>query len=118
MQTWFMWRPYPGRHKDYPMRSYLSALLAASAALFGPAAHALTADEAVHKLSPQEMTSYIGGAVEMLAYLDNELGACAIDWYFRSDGKGPHELVDALYKYPDVPVTGIIKELVKRHCKK
>jgi len=63
-----------------------------------------------------QQASYIDGAIEMLAYENSEVGTCAINWYYR--GGGPEQLVAVLKKNPQLPVTAVLRTLVKRQCNK
>jgi hypothetical protein len=53
----------------------------------------------------------------MLAQTDLPGAACVYDWYYR--GSGIEQLAQMLPKYPQLPVTGILKVLVARlDCRK
>ena len=83
--------------------------------LLTPEARAMTGNDYLNKMTAQERTAYVAGALEMLAYSDKALGQCAVDWYLKGDG--PTELAAVITKNPELPIPGILTILAKRHCK-
>jgi hypothetical protein len=49
-------------------------------------------------------------------YENSEVGSFAINWYYR--GGGPEQLVAVLKKNPQLPVTAVLRTLLKRQCTK
>jgi hypothetical protein len=83
--------------------------------LLSTSAQAMTGAEFLDKLNDQQRASYVDGAVEMLAYvMPGDKAKCVFDWYYR--GQGPEQLIRALRQNRELPVTGILKVLVKRLC--
>lgn len=93
----------------------------ALALLLSAQAHALPAADIVDRMSAEESGAYISGALDMLAYElsrggAGEKAACLHDWYYRSDGAGPREVVAVFEHHKDLPAVGILRILVDRHC--
>ena len=83
--------------------------------VFNPGSRAMTGYDFLNKMTDQERTAYVAGALEMLAYSNTAFGQCAVDWYLK--GNGPVELAAVVSKNPELPVPGILTILAKRHCK-
>jgi hypothetical protein len=71
------------------------------------------------RLNDDQRTSYLNGVVEMLAYdlstrNHKQQSSCLTDWYYR--GAGPGMVAEAIRRYRDLPVVGVLKLLVQHVC--
>ena len=82
--------------------------------------YALTGTEFSQKMNKDQRTAYLDGVVETLMYTNRGISECILNWYYRGtpaeNAKSAEEVIGAIHANPELPVSGIVSVLVKRHC--
>jgi hypothetical protein len=97
---------------------YRATILLGLAAGSTPAA-ALTGGDLLDRMSSEQRFGYLGGAVEMAAFLsatqgDTERGNCIMGWFYDKDGTT--ELANALSRFRDKEALPVVQALIERAC--
>ena len=87
----------------------------------GPAA-AVTAGDVIDKMKPNEIATFLSGAVDMASYLfakggDMKKADCAVNWY-AGNAEADREIDAFFVAHKDLDAVGILAVLIDRHCGK
>ncbi len=96
----------------------------------GPSAadEVMNAGSVLEKMEAKELSAYISGILEGLAYArfrkdtlaagskDERGSSCIYKWYYTGTGKTPASILATFRKYPDQMPATIIALMVKQEC--
>jgi len=77
--------------------------------------YALTGTEFMQKMNKDQRGAYLDGVVETLMYVKKDSSDCILKWYYETDASAA-EVVGFINANLELPVSGIVSVLVKRHC--
>jgi hypothetical protein len=104
---------------------YLTALSVVGLALLVAIqqASAITAEDVMKKMSPEQRAQYLAGLIDMLAYQtaasgDRAKGSCILAKFYDSDSKSSlAQTLDVFKKYPDKRPEILLTVLANQICK-
>lgn len=104
------------------MKRQSIAAIAMAAVLFPASAlsEPVTAGSALKRMSTDELTGYITGIVDGLAYVRHQNGEpdkmkCVLDWFYRSKNS-MRQVFDAFERFPDHAPAAVMTALIKKQC--
>ena len=90
-------------------------LALAGSLFFSSDSQAITAEEVMDRMTPEEAGSFMAGAIDMYAQQNPNKAICAQTWFNEQDGST--KTFKIFLEFPDKPAVAVMDVLIRRVCK-